>query len=248
MISDKKSLFALLILILLTLPVWAFSFAVFGDNRDGDKVLLDIIGRINQDKDIAFAVNTGDLVPSGKESQYKHYVDMLKKCNVKIYDVAGNHDVVGQGSKWFRKYIGPDVYSFDYENAHFIILNNSFKGVFDRRQYDFLLSELEANKDKQNFVFFHRPMFDPSEVYPNYVMSERKTAEKLMETFARYRVRYVIAGHIHGYAKATRDSVVYMVTGGAGAPLYLPNYLGGYYHYVKITVEGNKIKDELVKL
>ena len=244
----KKFFAAALIVLALIAPAHAFSFAVFGDNRDGDKIFLNIIGGINKDKEIAFAVNTGDLVPSGKESQYKNYINMTKKCQVKIYNVAGNHDLVGQGAKWFKKYLGPDVYSFSYENAHFIILNNSFKGLFDKRQNDFLLSDLEANKDKQNFVFFHRPMFDPSGVFPNYVMSERKTAEKLMEIFARYHVRYVIAGHIHGYAKATRDSVVYMISGGAGAPLYLPNYLGGFNHYVKITVDGKNIKDEVIKL
>jgi len=248
MILVKKFLSASLVIISLISPAWAFSFAVFGDNRDGDEIFSELLGKMNKDNEITFAVNTGDFVSSGKESEYKHYLNLIKKSRFKIYNVAGNHDMVGQGAKWFKKYFGPDVYSFDYENAHFIILNNSFEGVFDKRQNDFLISDLEANKKKQNFVFFHRPMFDPSEVYPNYVMSERKTAEELMEIFARYRVRYVIAGHIHGYAKATRDSVVYIVTGGAGAPLYLPNYLGGFNHYVKITVDGNKIKDEVIKL
>ncbi|KAF0134668.1 MAG: Metallophosphoesterase [Candidatus Saganbacteria bacterium] len=226
----------------------AFSFAVYGDNRNGEETFRFLLNKINKDDEIAFSINTGDFITYGKEVEYKKYIELTKLSKVKIYNVMGNHDAVNGGYRRFEKYFGPNYYSFSYKNSQFIILDNSFKGVFDAKQYNFLISELNKSKGKNIFVFFHKPVFDPSEVFPDYIMSERKITRDLIEIFKRYKVRYVFSGHIHGYAKADRDGVIYIVTAGAGAPLYLPRYLGGFHHYIKITVNGSKIKDEVFKI
>ena len=238
----------LLIFIIGNGPVFAadkFSFAVFGDNRDGDEVFIDLINRLNSDPSLAFAVNTGDLVPYGREAEYKKYLAMTKKLNIKLYNVPGNHDLVAGGYKYYLKYIGPYYYSMDYSNSHFIFLNNAFKESFDTEQFSWLKKNLEDTKQEHIFVFMHRPTFDPSEIYSGYVMSGRQVAEELIRLFERYKVNYVFAGHIHGYAKARRGSVNYVVTAGAGAPLYLPREIGGIFHYTKITVDGDEIIDEV---
>ncbi|MFA4906209.1 MAG: metallophosphoesterase [Candidatus Margulisiibacteriota bacterium] len=234
-------------LALFSTQAWAFTFAVFGDNRDGEETFKLILNKLNADPP-AFAVNTGDFVSRGSKAEYEHYIKLIKGAKFKVYNVMGNHDEVYGGGKWFAKYFGPDHYSFDYENSHFIVLNNAFKGDFDKKQYDWLVADLKKNYGKNIFVFFHKPIFDPSETYPNYVMSERKTGQELMELFKRYKVRYVFTGHIHGYARAEREGVVYIVTAGAGAPLYLPRWMGGFNHYVKITVDGDRINEEVVKI
>jgi len=236
-----------LAILLFISPSWGFTFAVFGDNRDGAETFKLILNQLNADPP-AFAVNTGDFVSRGQKEEYEHYLKLIKGAKFKIYHVMGNHDEVYGGGKWFAKYFGPAYYSFDYEGSHFIVLNNAFKGDFDKKQYTWLVADLKKNYGKNLFVFFHKPIFDPSETFPNYVMSERKISQELRELFKRYKVRYVFTGHIHGYARAKREGVIYIVTAGAGAPLYLPRYLGGFYHFVKVTVEGDRIEDEVVKL
>lgn len=238
---------AAIILLLIVSPALGFTFAVFGDNRDGEETFKQILKQLNADPP-AFAVNTGDFVSRGQKSEYEHYIKLIKSAKFKVYNVMGNHDEVYGGGKWFAKYFGPDHYSFDYENSHLIILNNAFKGDFDKKQYTWLVADLKKNYGKNIFVFFHKPIFDPSETYPDYVMSERKTGQDLMELFKRYKVRYVFTGHIHGYARAEREGVVYIVTAGAGAPLYLPRWMGGFNHYVKMTVDGENVIEEVVKL
>ncbi|MFA4967559.1 MAG: metallophosphoesterase [Candidatus Margulisiibacteriota bacterium] len=244
----KSSGLAVILFLLLFQSSFAFSFAVFGDNHNDVNTLSTIFSKIKADKNIAFAVNLGDFVNNGSAADYKQYVDFIDKSGIKVYNVMGNHDAAHGGYKLFAKYFGKDYYSFDHENAHFLVLNNSFKVFFDKTQMDFLLKDLKANQGKPIFVFFHKPTFDPSEVYTNYLASDRKTAEKMMEIFKRYKVRYVMTGHIHAYLRAERDGVIYIVTGGAGGPLHLPASLGGYYHYVKVTVDGDQIKDEVVRL
>ena len=226
----------------------SFSFVVFGDNRDGDDVFLNLIKRVNEEQDIAFAVNTGDFVSQGRESEYKKYLKMISSFKTKIYHVPGNHDMVKYGYRYFRKYFGSYYYSFDYKNSHFVILNNAFQPSFHAKQFAWLKNDLASTKKENIFVFMHRPTFDPTEIYKSYVMSGRQTVKEVMGLFKKNKVDYVFAGHIHGYARAKRDGIVYIVAAGAGAPLYLPRDFGGFYHYVKISVAGNKIRDEVIKL
>ena len=225
-----------------------FSFVVFGDNRDGEETFLRLIDKVNQEDNLAFGFNTGDFVSQGQEWEYKHYLALTKKLKPKIYNVPGNHDMVKYGYKYFTKYFGPYYYSFDYANSHFIVLNNAFNQSFQAQQFAWLKQDLAKTKQEHIFVFMHRPTFDPTEIYENYVMSGRQTVKALMELFTRYNVDYVFAGHLHGYARAEREGVVYIIAAGAGAPLYLPKAFGGFNHYVKITVDENKISDKVVRI
>jgi len=152
------------------------------------------------------------------------------------------------GWKVFEKYFGPAYYSFDYQNSHFIVLDNSFQNRFDRTQFEWLKKELSSSQAKHKFVFMHRPTFDPSEIYQDYTMSGREVTQELMRLFTKFKVDYVFAGHIHGYARAERDGVIYIVTAGAGAPLYLPAGMGGFYNYVRVSVDNGKVSDKVINI
>jgi len=225
-----------------------FSFAVFGDNRDGDAVFADIIKHINKDKDIKFAINTGDFTPNGSSSEYDKYWQMCRSCRVKIYDVIGNHDLgfFNSGRNIFRKKYGESYYYFDYDRSRFIILDNARSKGIGRIQMSWLKDVLDTNKRK--FVFMHKPLFDPTGTYPNYTMTPKEENESLNKLLIRDEVSYVFAGHIHGYAREERNGVVYIVTAGGGAPLYLPAFDGGVYHYVKVTVDSKKITDKEINV
>lgn len=237
-----------LICLLLSTCSFAFSFVVFGDNRDGEQTFKALIAKVNQEKDVAMAFNTGDFVTYGRESEYKHYKQLISALKAPVYHAMGNHDGVLGGWKNFAKYFGPEYYSFDYQNCHFIVLNNAFRQSFDAAQFEWLKKDLAAAGERHKFVFMHRPTFDPSEIYKDYVMSGREVTQELMRLFSKNKVDYVFAGHIHGYARAERDGVTYIVTAGAGAPLYLPPGFGGFNHYVKIEVDNDKITDRVIKI
>ena len=134
---------------------------VFGDNRDGDKVFMDLVGKVNQEKDIAFAVNTGDLVAWGQRSGYENYLNMTSKLKVPLYNVIGNHDAVRGGYRIFRELFGETYYSFNFGNSHFVILDNSLPGSFNQKQFRWFKADLEATRQQNIFVFLPRPAFDP---------------------------------------------------------------------------------------
>ncbi|MBU0574013.1 MAG: metallophosphoesterase [Candidatus Margulisbacteria bacterium] len=240
--------FALPALSMSTSPQESFSFVVFGDNQGNDRVFNKIIDSINHDPYISFAVHVGDMVDSPTEKEYQHFLGLIKRLNVKMFPTMGNHDAVYGGDKRFNKYFGRVYYSFDHKNSHFIVMDNSLKNSFGKKQFDWLITDLEKNKKVNTFVFFHKPLYDPSGIFLDYIMSSRETAEKLMDVFKTYHVKYVFFGHIHGYARSVRAGTTYILSGGAGGPLHLPPALGGFYHYVKITVKGDKIKSEVIKI
>lgn len=224
----------------------SFSFVVFGDNQDGYKTFKGLIKKVNQEK-IDFAVHVGDTVQRATKKDFQNYLKMTSKLKPKLYQVPGNHDLAGNGYKYYKKYFGPFYYSFDHKNSHFIVLNNAFASSFTANQFAWLKKDLAATDKENIFVFLHRPVFDPSEIFTGYVMSGREVTEELMRLFDRYKVDYVFAGHIHCYAKVGRGTV-YIISGGAGGQLHLPRELGGFHHYVKINVAGDKISDEVIRI
>jgi len=234
-----------LIVFVLSSQVAAFSFAVFGDNQGRTETYKLLIKKLNADKSLSFAISAGDLTGYGTLKEYKTYKALNKSLHIPVYQTMGNHDAVNGGWRNFWQEFGRPYYAFVYENAKFIVLDNSFAQSFDAEQLAWLEAELANNLSEHLFVIMHKPVFDPSEIYKDHIMSGRAIIEKLMKLFEKFGVDYVFTGHIHGYAKSERNGVTYIVTGGAGAPLYLPPEFGGFYHYVKVTVDDGKIKDEI---
>jgi 3',5'-cyclic AMP phosphodiesterase CpdA len=228
--------------------VLAYSFVVFGDKGSGDEIFTELIQKLKQEKGLSFAVNLGDFVANGNPNQFLTYRQQIASLKVPVYNVLGNHDGAKGSWKLFEKYFGPLYYSFDYNNSHFIILNNAFKESFDREQFEWLKADLAKTKAQYKFVFMHKPVFDPSEIYKDYIMSGRAVTEELGKLFTKHQVDYVFAGHIHAYAKSKRAGVTYIVSGGVGSPLHLPPEFGGFYHYILIDVENGKIRDKAIRI
>ena len=242
--KPRRLVAGFLVLLCLASPSLAYSFAVFSDNHQNKEVLGRLIGKLNADSTLAFAVNLGDFTNYGRADEYALYKKRSAALRAPVYHVIGNHDAMNGGWKIFEKYFGPRYYAFEREGDRFIALDDSLPGSFDSEQFAWLKAEL-AKPARHKFVMMHKPVFDPSELYKSHVMSGRAVTEELIGLFAKYKVDYVLAGHIHGYARSERGKVTYIVSAGAGGPLYLPPEFGGFYNYVIITVEPDRITDRV---
>jgi 3',5'-cyclic AMP phosphodiesterase CpdA len=169
----------------------------------------------------------------------------MAKFTKPFYPVPGNHDVALNGTLTnYLKHSGaPAVhYSFDRGPLHFTMANSSL-GDLTASELAWVDADLAASAKPVKIVVLHHPPFDP--VGGSHILG--KGASELMALATKHRVRYVLAGHIHEYAREMRDGVIYLVAGGAGAPLYPPPDKGGFYHYVRITVRGEVTSDEVVR-
>jgi 3',5'-cyclic AMP phosphodiesterase CpdA len=225
-----------------------FSFVVFGDNRDGQDTFSDLIQKVNAEPNLSFAISTGDFVSRGSLREYQAYLKLIKKLNLKLYHAMGNHDAVYGGYVNYNKFFGPAFSSFDFRGAHFVLIDNSFDRRLTKSQLHWLKNDLASHKGKKIFVFMHRPCWDPFGVFGGHIMESATKAQYLMDLFEEYGVLMVCAGHIHGFAESTKNGVQYLVTAGAGAPLYVPEFMGGYYHYVVVVVEDDRVTYEVKRV
>ncbi|MFC2088652.1 metallophosphoesterase [Calditrichota bacterium] len=130
----------------------------------------------------AFMISPGDIDPPDQvEWTIKTYIG----SNYLWYPVVGNHEAeTPSDMTWLRNYnlngntlpnivnIGPTgceetTYSFDYENAHFVVINEYYDGVsdvgtdgdVDDDLYDWLVADLTATTKQYIFVFGHEPAY-----------------------------------------------------------------------------------------
>jgi outer membrane protein assembly factor BamB len=96
-------------------------------HREGEvRRFVEDIAEINTlEPKALFALATGDLVNLGKEAkEYEAYVEGIAKFELPLFNLPGNHDVKDvEGLEHYHRYLGPDNYSFNAGNCHFVLLN-----------------------------------------------------------------------------------------------------------------------------
>lgn len=230
-----------------------FTFAVYGDTRDGTIPHEAVVRQMLQRKP-AFIVHTGDLVTNGGNMRMWRKFDAITaemRKDVPFYPVRGNHDI---GRPYFDRFTSPYAsgnklyYSFDHDGAHFIGLSVDEVEKYGpgSPQYKWLVQDLEAHKENKDvFVFFHVPPYSIG-----YHASDMKVRAALCPLFEKYHVRAVINGHDHNFYHTIRNGITYVVTGGGGAPLYpcirrrgaLPDDVCvSTYHMVVFDVDGSTV-------
>lgn len=260
------SLRALFVLALVGFPPCAraadFTFAVLGDNRgyaDGRQTpvflrIVDEIARANP----ALVLHTGDMIDGdiGDEktlrAQWDAYKQAIAPLKMPIFHAPGNHEIGDdQSIRIYQQYWGKTYYSFERGGCFFIALDTeTHNGELGDAQWDFLRKALDAAGDRPTFLFFHRPLF-PYGAHVKFCLDEfPQQRDRLHQLFVAHRnaIRAVFVGHEHLYAHDERDGIHYYTCGGAGAVLYAPAELGGFYHYLLVHVNGHDASIELHKV
>jgi hypothetical protein len=226
----------------------SFSFAVMGDNRDGNNVLKKIILSIDSDKDIKFGLNNGDLVPDGYKKEMRRYSEIVQQTKKPILSIIGNHEWLWYDSETnYKQLFGKTYFSFAYANSYFIILDDSDEKGIGYKQTRWLIAELKKSQKYANrFVLMHVPLYDPRKgnYQKGHSLKNTKAAQVLNDIFDQYHVTMLFCSHIHAYFSGKWHKTPFIITGGAGAPLKK----NGFYHYIKVQVSGKDVKYKVVKI
>ena len=246
-------------------PGAEFTFAVMGDNRgseDGTPApeFLEMLSEINQ-TGAQFSLHTGDLVSgyTGKDQallrkQETAYLDALKTLHVPMFNSPGNHDINNESAgteELWKELFGPTYYSFDYGMARFISLDTS---THDNRlgeaQEKWLVEQLAGAGDRKVFLYFHAPLYPVDGHIGSALDQFPADRDRLHALFVKNRdkIGAVFCGHEHLYNHSVRDGINYYITGGGGAPVYAPRVMGGFFHYMLVTVAKSGIQFKLVKI
>ncbi len=226
-----------------------FRFSILGDRTGGHQD--QIFGRVWREVDLLhpdFVINVGDTI-EGKDhltmngqwqelrpvwERYKHYP---------LYFTPGNHDIWSQESEalYRQETKQAPYYSFNYQDAHFTVLDNSRTGDLGPEQLEFLDKDLAANAERRpKFVLFHKP-------YWIAYLRLGLTSAGLHPILKKHGVDYVISGHGHQFVRLPHDGVVYMEVGSSGGRLGGLRRgegfrQGWFYHHVWARVKGARVE------
>jgi len=205
----------------------SFQFVVYGDTRTRHDVHRQVMAAVLQHAHPDFVMHTGDLVADGNDpSLWPIFFDAEREVlrHAAFFPALGNHE--RDAANYFSFLSAKPYYSFDWGNAHFIVINSdienaapteSLRDAFWQEQTRWLEDDLRgAQKATFRFVFAHHPPM--TAVKRRQGDNPHMTALEPM--FEKYRVTAGFYGHDHNYQHYLKDGVHYFITGGGGAPLY----------------------------
>ncbi|WP_164123745.1 MULTISPECIES: calcineurin-like phosphoesterase C-terminal domain-containing protein [Sphingobacterium] len=203
----------------LNFPVYAqqeptdFKALVFGDPQAYTKEELEffkkgIVDDIVNKERFLFGVSLGDLVGDDL-TLHEPYKETIAGMGLPWYNVMGNHDmnydVVADSlsDESFELNFGPNNYSFNYGNAHFIILDNiiypnprsgkGYLGGFRKDQLDFVENDLRyVPKEKLIVLAFHIPL-----VHKNSDVFRNEDRQRLFDLLKDFPNTVSLSAHTH---------------------------------------------------
>ncbi len=228
-----------------------FSFVVAADMRgysgtgvyDDSRYFRGVCEAIAATGPGAFMVSPGDVDPPG---QVSWTIEQTLGDDYLWYPVVGNHEAETPGDmEWLRSYnvAGEDLphvvnagppgcqettYSFDYQNAHFVVLNQYYDGVGDTDAdgdvvdalYEWLAEDLAATAREHIFIFGHEPAYPQPDANNGRMRHIGDSLDKyparrdrFWELLTDEGVLAYFCGHTHNYSAIKIDGVWQLDTG-----------------------------------
>lgn len=235
-------------------PGTSFSFAVYGDTRT-DLAAHRAVVEAMAGEEFDFFMHVGDLVETGDSTlDWKGFFDVecILAGSRPICPVQGNHEApYWPFDTLFVLPGAEDWYSFDFMNCHFVCLDTEtdLLGV----QRGWLENDLAgaASNPGTDWIIavLHRPPYSSGSHG-----SQLDVREAWCPLFERHGVDVVFSGHDHCYERSIPiNGVVYIVTGGGGAPLHRAGsnwwtaFSDSTYEFCLVEVEGDVLTVNAVK-
>lgn len=195
-------------------------FLVIGDTGTGtakQNELADVMLRAHATFPYEFALMMGDNMYGGeKPVDYKNkFEDVYRPLldqKVKFYAALGNHDEPAQRFYEHFNMNGKEYYRFTKGNASFYALNSNY---MDKKQLEWLQSELARDTSDWKFAFFHHPPYSSGGKHG----SDTQLREVVEPIFLKHGVNVVFAGHEHFYERIKPQKGIYYFISGAGGKL-----------------------------
>jgi hypothetical protein len=191
---------------------------VFGDAGSGNKVQYEL-GRVMEEYRQSFpfdlALLTGDNIlgkktPVDMRNKFELPYKSLLNAGVKFYASLGNHDASIERFYAPFNMEGEEYYRFERDGVSFYALNSNY---LDKKQLDWLIDQLEKDKNAWRIAFFHHPPFSSGGMHG----SSKEVRAILHPLFVKYGVDAVFSGHDHVYERVKPQAgITYFVVGAAG--------------------------------
>ena len=182
-----------------------FSFLYLGDVQEGHAGWGNMLDRVyDENPQIKFALLGGDL--TNDENDFTEWGEFLGAATevfsqIPVMPAKGNHD----GELFYGFFVLPEngpqdisdiFYSFDYGDAHFVVLDTS--NVITDTVKQWLQHDLHNTDKKWKFAVFHHP---PYQNFDDKKTNDDALREHWVPIFEQNQVDMVLVGHQHVYMR-----------------------------------------------
>jgi len=171
-----------------------FTFANVADPHINGNLAAQLRQINSTSQELAFIQVSGDLTNNATDAEFQTYRQGTAASQLPVWPAVGNHEY-RPGTTYaaridnYRRHVGPEWYSFDHGNRHFLVVENNGAAPFDE-QLAWMEQDLAAHAEgKRVVVLMHQPMnvpFGSPSQYDAY--------QALLE---RYETELVLVGHEH---------------------------------------------------
>jgi acid phosphatase type 7 len=232
-------------------------FVAWGDSRTYYDKLARISELVAKDQP-DFTVHSGDLVDDGHvDDDWDRFFESAAPLlrSGALWPSIGNHDY---GAKqYFDLFVLPEPeswYTFTAGPAQFFILDSNWTPRKDPKQIAWFAEEVKKSKARFKFLVCHHPLVSCPD--DDFAFDKEWSMYGLFgKALEEAGVVAVFQGHNHNYQRAERKGVVYITTGGGGAPLYdvgpltpETKFAREVHHYVRVRLTGRKMSLETVDI
>jgi Purple acid Phosphatase, N-terminal domain/Calcineurin-like phosphoesterase len=196
-----------------------FKFLLTGDSRSGSEIYAQIMEKA-KDQGIDFQIFSGDFIDNTTnqthweaffEGTTGSYSTQDLIASRPLMPVNGNHDnlsVYYTGQFALPQELSPgevaegeEWYSFDYANAHFLMLNSE-NSQLDGPQADWMKADLDkVDRGKTPWIIasFHTTPYTCGSTHQS---DSDKPRAMWQPIFDQYKVDLVLNGHVHNYQRS----------------------------------------------
>ena len=251
----------------------AFRFAVVGDSHENYETLLRITDSAER-RGADFLVHLGDFTYWGRHHEYRRMLDAIGDVKLPLVILPGNHDLEHVGMECFLRLLGPLDFEFTLGKLRFLCVDSASEALDTRihqlpaegrpipedslpeRGFDLgrvLDMETRIRDAERTILFTHVP--PAVKPFTGHAFTRGLDAFTAMLERNRDRVDAVFCGHIHAFGRSRVGGVELIVCGGGGGKMNRRRDGTAHreigirnFHYVLVTVEGDRIEKELVVL
>lgn len=243
--------------------------------RTNPRIRQWLVGQIAKERPAAVIMN-GDVPLAGNvANDYAVFLSetkMWRDLHVRVYPALGNHEFVGEarqdlenwwstfpemrGRRWYSAQLGSRVYLLALDSVTSLLPGSE--------QARWIEKQVEGLPPSVDFVIvsLHHPPVADVQTHIEVDHNPRPNEIALRDYLSKaartsHAVFLVSAGHIHNYARNVVEGVTYLVSGGGGAPPYFVERTAGdlyqsilfpNYHYVKLTVEKDRLHGAMYRV
>jgi len=173
-----------------------FTFANVADPHYNPDMKEQMAQISSTSRDLAFVQVSGDLTDNATDEEFSIYRAGTAASRYPVWPAVGNHEYFNRGAATYqaridnyRRHVGPEWYSFDRGNRHFIVLENNGAAPFEE-QYEWARQDLENSaRGKRVVVLMHQLM--------NVPFGSPSTYDRYGDLLERYDTELILVGHEH---------------------------------------------------